>query len=79
MLASRLLGKTDVIAVPVGEQDRAHIGQRAAHLGQRGGQKLVVTGHARVDDRHLPRFLDQVHVDDVVADPMNPPNFRENH
>jgi hypothetical protein len=58
--------------MPVGEDQRPHVGGRPAHRGQFPVDVLVVAGYPGVDDGHLPGLLDQVGVDHAVAaDPVD--------
>ena len=66
-VAAEPLREADVVGVAVGEDERADIRGRPSHRRQLPGDVPVEAGHPRVDDRHLPRFLDEVRVDDALV------------
>jgi hypothetical protein len=67
LLAAEALGEADVVAVPVGQDQGADVGDRPAHRSQLPRDVPVVAGHAGVDDRHLAGLLEQVGVDDAAV------------
>jgi hypothetical protein len=71
-LSPEPLREADVIAVPVGEDQRPDVSGASAHRGQLAVDVLVVAGHSGVDDGHLAALLDEIRVDHaVVADAVD--------
>ena len=60
LFAAQALGKTDVVDVGVGQDERPHVRERATHRRKLVRQIVPVTGRARVDDGDLAAVLDQV-------------------
>jgi hypothetical protein len=66
-LLAEPLGEADVVAVTVGEDERAHVRDRPAHRRELAGEVAVQAGHPGVHDGDLVRFLDEVRVDDAAV------------
>ncbi len=75
--AAESLGEADVVGVPVGQDDRPHVVERATHRGQLGRQVAPEAGQAGVDDRDLAALFDEVAVDEARAEPVE--RLRELH
>ncbi len=72
VLAADALGEADVIGVGVGEHERAHVGPGVAEPGEAGDELVVERRDAGVDDRDAAGVLDDVVIDQVAAQPMQP-------
>jgi hypothetical protein len=59
-----------VVAVAVGEDQRADVVQGQSDPRELAVQQVPVAGESRVDDRHAIPADDQVAVDDAGADPV---------
>jgi hypothetical protein len=70
--ATEALGHPDVVGVGVRDQDRVDIRERAADSRQTGHQERPLAREARVHHGQLPGLLDQVDIDDVLVDPLDP-------
>ncbi len=68
-LAMEPAGEPDVVGVPVGEHGTADVRHRAAHGGELRHEVAELAGHAGVDDRDRPALLDEIAVDEAVAEP----------
>ena len=63
LVAAEPLREADVVGMAVGENERADIRDRPTHGRKLLGDVSVEAGDTGVDDRHLPRLLDEVRVD----------------
>ena len=66
------LGDADVVAVRVGEQQRVDVRDRPAAFPQERLELFMERGQAGVHEREPAVRLDEVEVDELVAQPVDP-------
>jgi len=66
------LGEADVILVAMGQDDRAHVGERPADRGELTRQVAPVRGRAGIDDRDGAVILEDVAGDDLIPEAADP-------
>lgn len=70
-LTPQLFGKTDMVRVTVGQNQRPDIVERASHRGKLTRQSTPIPGQAGINDRHQAAVLNQVTIDQPRAQPKD--------